>query len=137
MNFKFNKGVYYVGDPGFVLPNDDLRMLFSWVMDGVLKSGPKRIETSTQSFLDDEGNLITKGDFYWSAAIPFRRGTIYAEDNTGKGVDWGCFGVVPWKWVESQGCHLDEKVEFLEPFECSSDDRGITIGHLRFNYEQQ
>jgi hypothetical protein len=42
----FQPGTYYVGDPGFVLPNDDLRMLFAQSMHGGLKSGPRELVTS-------------------------------------------------------------------------------------------
>ena len=45
---KFQPGAYYVGDPGFVLPNDDLRMLFAQVMRGSLESGPRGLVSSTR-----------------------------------------------------------------------------------------
>jgi hypothetical protein len=86
----FQPGTYYVGDPGFVLPNDDLRMLFAQSMHGGLKSGPRELVTS---YRFEDGQMVC--DYYWLAATPHKQGTIYDQDNKGWGFDWGCFGVVP------------------------------------------
>jgi hypothetical protein len=63
----FQPGTYYVGDPGFVLPNDDLRMLFAQSMHGGLKSGPRELVTSRRW----EGDQMVC-DLYWLAATPIK-----------------------------------------------------------------
>lgn len=126
----FQPGTYYVGDPGFVLPNDDLRTLFSLSMSGNLKSGPLELVTSQRW----EGNKIVC-DFYWLVATPCKSGTIYDNENKGWGIDWGCFGVVPWKWLSCEGCYDVNKINFTEQFECSFTDTSITIGKLHFTYD--
>jgi hypothetical protein len=125
----FQPGTYYVGDPGFVLPNDDLRSLFAGMMHGGLKSGPRELVTSRRW----EGDQMVV-DPYWLAATPHKQGTIYDQDNKGWGFDWGCFGVVPWKWIDCQGSYESNKIEFTEPFECSFTEDSITIGHLHFTF---
>ena len=52
-------GTYYVGDLGFVLPNDDLRHLFAWNRDGALSTGYKVVEESAK--IASDGNF----DIYW------------------------------------------------------------------------
>ena len=125
----FQPGAYYVGDPGFVLPNDDLRMLFSMSMHGGLKSGPRELVTSRRF---EDGQMVF--DPYWLAATPHKQGTIYDQDNKGWGVDWGCFGALPWKWVTCTGSYVTNKIEFTQPFECSFTEDSITIGHLHFTF---
>lgn len=125
----FAPDTYYVGDPGFVLPNDDLRMLFAQAMHGGLKSGPREIVTSRRF---EDGQMIV--DLYWVTSIPCKQGTIYDQDNKGWGFDWGCFGVVPWKCIDCQGSYESNKIEFTEPFECSATEDSITIGHLHFTF---
>lgn len=121
-------GTYYIGDLGFVLPNDDLRMLFAWRSDGVLQTGYKIVEESVKKSID--GTF----DTYWLAALPNKHGTLYGADNNGWGVDWGCFGALPWKWVTCTGSYESNKIEFTEPFECSFTEDSITIGHLHFTF---
>lgn len=125
----FQPGIYYVGDPGFVLPNDDLRMLFAKSIHGDLKSGPLELVVSRRW---EDDRIIC--DRYWFAKTPHKAGTLYDQENKGWGFDWGCFGVVPWKWIENQGSYVPNKIEFIEPFECSSTDDNITIGHLHFTF---
>jgi hypothetical protein len=122
----FQPGTYYVGDPGFVLPNDDLRMLFAQSMHGGIKSGAKGLIISLHK--------EHKESFYWLAATPCKQGTIYDQGNKGWGFDWGCFGVVPWKWLDCQGSYESNKIEFTEPFKCSFTEDSITIGHLHFTF---
>ena len=121
-------GTYYVGDLGFVLPSDDLRMLFAWNRDGVLTTGYKVVEESAKQ----AGN--NNPDVYWIAKLINKQGTLYDADNNGWGVDWGCFGVLPWKWVTCTGSYESNKIEFTEPFECSFTEDSITIGHLHFTF---
>lgn len=125
----FESGTYYVGDPGFVLPNDDLRMLFAQSMHGGLKSGSRKIVTSSR--WENEQWVC---DFYWLATTPHKAGTLYDQDGNGWGFDWGCFGVVPWKWLDCEGSYESNKIEFTEPFECSFTEDNITIGHLYFTF---
>lgn len=125
----FNPGTYYVGDPGFVLPNDDLRMLFSQAMHGNLTSGLKELVVSRKF---ENGKFFS--DYYWIATTPNKQGTLYDQDGTGWGFDWGCFGVVPWKWIDVQSSYESNKIEFIEAFECFSNDEQITVGHLQFTF---
>ena len=125
----FQPGTYYVGDPGFVLPNDDLRSLFSEFMHKGLMSGPKELIASIRW---DRQHMTC--DHYWIATTPSKKGTLYDQNSQGWGFDWGCFGVVPWKWINCQGSYESNKIEFTEPFECSFTEDSITIGHLHFTF---
>jgi len=120
----FEPGTYYIGDPGYVLSSDDLRMLFSELLRGGLRSGPRILIGKDQS-----ANVL-----YWCAAMPHLEGTLYDQNNKGWGFDWGCFGVVPWEWIENQPSYETHKVEFTEPFQCSFTENSITIGHLHFTF---
>lgn len=126
----FGSGVYYVGDPGFVLPNDDLRGLFSQTVSGILETGFKEVIVSRQH--TPNGQIIS--DQYWVAKTPAYRGTLYDQNNKGWGFDWGCFGVIAWKWLDIEGCYDSNKIEFTSPFECFATEDGITIGHLHFTF---
>lgn len=128
----FQPGAYYVGDPGFVLPNDDLRILFKKIHLGLLESGPIGMVTSRRP--DNNNNLIM--DNYWIAVTPGLAGTVYDDKGLGWGFEWGGFGVVPWQWAEKPQAQssLTHKVEFAEPFECSCTEDSITIGHLHFTF---
>lgn len=120
--------IYYIGDLGFVLPNDDLRHLFAWNRDGALTTGYKIVEESAKTSID--GSF----DIYWMAKTPYKHGTLYDSQGKGWGIDWGCFGALPWKWVTCSGSYESNKIEFTEPFECSATEDGITIGHLHFTF---
>lgn len=126
---KFSSGEYYVGDPGCVLPNDDLRGLFSEVMHGGITSGQKPLISSVRY---DNGRFVN--DPYWVAVLPNKRGTLYGPNEKGFGFDWGCFSVIPWKWIENKGSFLMNKFEFNDSFECSFNDVEITIGNLHFTF---
>jgi hypothetical protein len=121
-------GTYYVGDLGFVLPNDDLRHLFAWKRDNSLENGYKLVEESAKTSFHE------KYDMYWITSTPHKQGTVYDEQGNGWGIDWGCFGALPWKWVTCSGAYNNNKIEFTEPFSCSSTDDSITIGHLHFTF---
>lgn len=120
---------YYVGDPGYILPNEDLRTLFSEFMMGGIRTGLRDLIASRK--FTSQGLIC---DFYWTFATPHKSGTLYGEKNKGWGFEWGVFGAVPWKWVENKDSYLDNKFEFFEPFECSFNDKGILIGHLNFTF---
>jgi hypothetical protein len=121
-------GTYYVGDLGFVLPNDDLRLLLAWVKNDALQTGYKILEAS----MKDPSRL--NPEFYWIIPTPHKQGTLYDSQGGGWGVDWGCFGALPWKWVTCTGSYENNKIEFPEPFECSFTEDSITIGHLHFTF---
>ena len=127
---KFDPGVYYVGAPGFVLPNDDLRMLFTQCMDKTVRSGPRELFTSCRR----ENNEKLVFDFYWLALLPFKQGTIYSQNGQAWGFDWYCFGVIPWRWIENKSSYEEQKIDFTEPFICSFTEDSITIGHLHFTF---
>jgi hypothetical protein len=81
---KFQSGTYYVGDPGFVLPSEDLRMLFAQAMHGGLKSGPRELVASKRF----KENRIAS-DFYRFPPTPHKAGTHYEQDKKGSVLDWG------------------------------------------------
>lgn len=122
-------GTYYVGDPGFVFQNDDLRMLFAQSLHGGLRPG---VHELIASYRFEDGRIIC--DPYWIAVTPHKQGTIYDQNGKCWGFDWGCFGVVPWKWIECHGSYETNKIEFAEPFDCSYTEDSITIGHLHFTF---
>lgn len=125
----FEPGVYYVGDPAHVLPNDDLRMLFSQSIYNILTSGAKELVVSRRY---ENGVIVS--DPYWIVVTPTKQGTLCDQDNKGWGFDFGCFGVVPWKWVVTDSSYLNNKIEFFETFDCSFTDDSITVGHLHFKF---
>lgn len=125
----FKPGFYYVGDPGFVLPNVDLRTLFARAMSQTLSSGPQELIVSRSC---ENGSMEV--EYYWLATTPFKTGTLYDQDKKGWGIDWGCFGIVPWKWIECQGSYEGNKIEFKENFKCVASENEITIGHLSFKF---
>lgn len=126
----FQPGTYYVGDPGFVLPSDDLRQLFSMHMRKNFKTGFYQVVAS-RCMIDTKEIC----DAYWFCVTPNGYGTLYDKDNKGWGYDWGCFGVVPWKWtVNTENSYLDHKINFKEPFTCFSNNEGFSIGHLNFTF---
>ena len=125
----FEPGAYYVGDPGFVLPNDDLRMLFLHIAHNKLKTEDRELVVSRRW----ENNQWAS-DRYWYFATPHKAGTLYDKEGNGWGFDWGCFGVVPWKWIDCKGSYEKNKIEFTEPFECSFTEDSVTIGHLHFTF---
>jgi hypothetical protein len=127
----FEPGTYFVGDLGFVLPNDDLRELFIDLRGERLTSGFKQITSSSK----EEFYGLPK--FYWSVAMPYQQGTLYDQNGNGFGFDWGCFGVLPWEWVDGKSSYHSNKIEFVEPFECSFAEDSITIGHLHFTFNPQ
>lgn len=125
----FKPGFYYVGDPGFILPSKDLRMLFQLILHGRLKTGAKRFLASER--IVDGIELVEQ---YWVCKTPMKTGTVYDQENKGWGVDWYCFGAVPWEWIDNKHAYHDHRIEFTETFECLATDEGITIGHLQFTF---
>jgi hypothetical protein len=73
-------------------------------------------------------------DPYWLAATPIKLAPFTIKTALAGAFDWGCFGVVPWKWMDCQGSYESNKIEFTEPFECSFTEDSITIGHLHFTF---
>ena len=122
-------GDYYVGDPGFVLPNDDLRIVFQSFYLGKETTGVKELVSSAR--YTDKGIAI---DYYWHAVMPHKRGTMYDENNKGVGFDWGLFGCVPWEFVVNQHAYTTQKVFFPEPFTCQATEDEIVIGNLHFTF---
>ena len=125
----FQPGTYYVGDPGFVLGSDDLRSVFYQMIRNKMVYGERCLDSSRRF---ENGMYVA--DFYWMAPTPHPSGTLYDQDNKGWGFDWGCFGVIPWKWIDCQGSYESNKIEFTKPFECSFTEDNITIGHLHFTF---
>lgn len=125
-----NPGVYYIGDPGCALYNDDLRMVFSRVLDKSLVSNYEFVVASGRYQEIESENF-----FYWITPMPNRKGTLYGDSNSSFGFDWHCFGVIPWEWVEFNESFIEHKFEFTEPFECSFDDEIVKVGHLQFTFK--
>lgn len=118
----FEPGTYYIGDPGFVLPAKNLRLVFSLILQGKRLSGRDTISTS-----------LNKS--FWMAPTPDIFGTLYRSDGVAYGYDWGGFGCVPWECLDCyEGIGPIHKFEFTEPFKCSFTEDSITIGHLHFTF---
>ena len=128
----FQPGTYFVGDLGFVLPSNALRVLFGQIMarqyDGHIFQNGYRSLAHTDNW---NGDSIEKA-LYWVTLTPHRAGTLF--DQTGKpyGFDWFIFGCVHFDSIGTDASYKDNKVEFTEPFTCSSTPETITIGHLHF-----
>ena len=126
---KFDPGLYYIGDPSFILPSSELRPLFSEYMCGGFKEGVKPLICSIRV---ENSRVIT--EHYWISPLMHKEGTLYDHDGKGWGFDWGLFGVVPWKWIENQPSYETHKMNFIKPFTCSCTEDSITIGHLHFTF---
>lgn len=124
-----NPGVYYIGDPGCALRNDDLRMVFSRVLDKSLTSNYELVVASNRYH-----EIKSKNFFYWITPMPNRKGTLYNDSGHAFGFDWNCFGVIPWEWIEFSESFMDNKFEFTEPFECSFDNETLKVGSLQFTF---
>lgn len=119
----FQPGAYYVGDPGFVLPANNLRLIFGLILENKRLSGKDFVSSSDKHVP------------YWVAPTPGVSGTLYLNGETGYGYDWGGFGCVPWESIEFKDSYESHKFEFTEPFECSYNEDGIKIGCLHFTFE--
>jgi len=122
----FKPGTYFVGDLGFVLPPNATRKLFYDVLhnNGVQK-GYRRLGST------DGGDWGPPEDqIYWITPTPSQAGTFYDQTGKSYSFDWFVFGCMKFDNVKSTGCYNDNKVEFTEPFTCSSTSDTITIGHL-------
>jgi len=124
----FQPGTYFVGDLGFVLPSNALRVVFGEIMDKEKVRQGYRFLSSTDSV--DLNNV--QHDLYWLTHTPHKAGSFF--DQTGKpyGFDWFIFGCMNFGAIEADASYEDNKVEFTEPFTCSSTPETITIGHLHF-----
>lgn len=121
----FKPGNYYVGDPVFILPNNELRSFFSEYLHlGQVKSGYRDFSLSPK-------------DLLWVTSLPHLRGTLYSQLGNSIGFDWGVFGCVPEHMVAIDSDFPNERIEFTKPFECSHTNDRITIGHLYFTLTPQ
>jgi len=124
----FEPGTYYIGDPGFIFGDDDLRSLFKEIISPQgLQSGKKDLIASRIGGLEHDFF-----ESYFVAKLPHYSGTLYDKDNNGWGFEWGTFGCVPWEWVSNKESYENNKVKFTKPFECSCTEDSVTIGHLHF-----
>ena len=121
-------GTYFVGDLGFVLPPGALRAIFSEITENKkVNEGYRTLCYTDHGTFDDINEQI-----YWVTSIPYQAGTLF--DQTGKpyGFDWFIFGCMRFNKIFTEASYDDNKVEFKEPFSCSSTFDTITIGHLNF-----
>ena len=121
-------GTYFVGDLGFVLPPNATRKLFYDVLhnNGVQKG--YRALGSTDG--GDWGSY--EEQIYWLTPTPSQAGTFFDQTGKAYSFDWFVFGCMRFNNVKNDACYDDNKVEFTEPFTCSSTYDTITIGHLHF-----
>lgn len=124
----FKPGTYFVGDLGFVLPPNALRVLFSEIMDNnEVREGYRNLNST------DGGKWRTaEENLYWLTPTTHKKGTLF--DQTGKpyGFDWFLFGCMRFDMISTEASYEDNKIIFTEPFTCSSTSDIITIGHLHF-----
>lgn len=127
----FKPGTYFVGDLGFVLGLDDLRMLFSEINkhNGIENGCGLRNIVETDF-------IGSKPEKYWVANTPTRSGTFYDQYGKTWGFDWGVFGCIEFKWIVTKANYDENKVIFNEPFNCVVDKDVIKIGHLIFSTNQ-
>lgn len=124
----FEPGAYYIGDPGFIFEDDDLRSLFKEILSPQgLQSGKKDFIASRQICVDGD-----KFHPYFVSKLPHCAGTLFDQNNNAFGFEWGVFGCVPWEWIQHKGVYESNKVEFTDPFDCSCTEDSVTIGHLHF-----
>jgi hypothetical protein len=124
----FEPGTYYIGDPGFIFQDDDLRSLFKEIIS------PQGLQSGKKDFIASRKLGLETDCFYpyFVAKLPHYSGTLYDKDNNGWGFEWGAFGCVPWEWVKHKAGYENHKVTFTEPFDCSCTEDSVTIGHLHF-----
>lgn len=121
---------YYVGDLGFVLPSNQLRVVFAEILThGTLRNGGGIRQISESTTVKD-GKIYF--DYFWITKTPSRSGTYYDQYGGTWGFDWGFFGCLPSKWMNTTGCYDQQKVDFQEPFECIATLEKIKIGHFEF-----
>lgn len=124
----FEPGTYYIGDPGFIFSDDDLRSLFKEIIT------PQGLQSGVKDFIASRQVSMTGDVFYpyFVAKLPHYEGTLFDQNNNAFGFEWGVFGCVPWEWISNKQSYESNKVEFTEPFDCSCTEDTVTIGHLHF-----
>lgn len=128
----FEPGTYYVGDPGNVIKNDDLKNLFKKILRNEL--GVSLLPLLCSERFDAEiGDFVV--DYYVCGLMQGKEGTLYDQHGQGWGFDWGAFGLVPWEWVDRKESYGANKVVFTEPVTCAFYQDKISIGHLHFTFE--
>lgn len=123
-------GNYYVGDLGFVLPENELRALFAEILNhGTIRNG-SGVREITSSVRQVDDNLVF--DYFWVTKTPNKSGMYYDQYGGTWGFDWGVFGCLPSKWMSTTGCYDNQKVTFEEKFKCIATPEKISIGHFDF-----
>lgn len=128
MKFICQPGIYYVGDPVFILSSDDLRSLFKEEQNFIKPEGMLKDFIASRQ-------LLLQGEYfeqYWICKLPHHSGTVFDQNNNPFSFEWGFFGCVPWEWIEYKSAHESQRLEFTEPFNCSCTEDTVTIGHLHF-----
>lgn len=110
------EGNYYVGDLGYALEREFPKAYLNYFN---IKDGLQFTDSGIQ---------------FWLCKTLNKGGTFYSQDGRDWGYDHGCFGCMLYKNIVSKNSYKMHEVEFLEPFEVSSnlDENTITIGHLHF-----
>jgi hypothetical protein len=126
---KFKAGNYYIGDPGYVLPVNNLRVLFSRILHY-----PSSINGVTEILTSSEySSKQVMGYYYWSCILPIKKGTIYDQTGKGYGIEFGSFSCIPSQFVQQPEAYSDSIITFDTPFECFKDDNKIYIGNFNFS----
>jgi len=126
-----NAGTYYVGDPGDVLPADELRQLFHWLLLGnktsefrVVYFGPTTYsKTGTKNM-----------NCYSFLTPPNGPGDVYDQHKNPWSSNWGVFGCVPIEIIDEHNKYEKNVITFNESFDLYANETGFTIGHLKFTY---
>jgi hypothetical protein len=128
MTYQFKPGTYFVGDLGFVLPPNALRVLFTEIMNNNgVREGYRNLSST------DGGKWQTPDEnLYWITPTPYKAGTLFDQTGKAYGFDWCLFGCMRFNMISTESSYEDNKVIFNEPFTCSSTPEIIMIGHLQF-----
>lgn len=130
--YSFPPGRYYIGDPGFVLHSDDLRVVFTQlILVNQFEPGAKESShiLKTKSYVEPD-------DRFWITKTPSNQGTYYDQEGRGYGFDWGIFGVVPEKLVELKDQYSNNVFEFTEWFDCYIENEKVVVGNKVFSTQQ-
>lgn len=124
----FEAGTYFVGDPLYILEPEDIRHLMWESQNGGIVTGTKELVYTIGKI---EGNHLAC-DHYWVASLPHESGTLYDQKGEGWGFDFGCFAIIPFKWLEHKDIYHGNIITFDKNVECKQLNDVITIGHLVF-----
>lgn len=131
--YVFNPGSYYIGDPGYVLDDRDLRNLLWQLIYDNFENGHRDL---LSSFSYEEKINTHMCNRYWVVKMKNNCGTLFDNNGESYGYDWGTFGVVPFmeSFLPKGKNHQSNIITFDDPFECYLDkNNNIVVGDLFFD----